>query len=581
MNDNTQAVTNGDAPLPETPAPSPRPQPQWNSFNDVNPYHPNNDVDRTRVLGSSEILKPEEAKELGLTNEGLDSKRLICPYIGSYMEQVNSRSEREDIEIYARTPALNTNDPSVYPGTGHLITFGSTRSGKGTGQILTNLLNWQGSVVVLDIKGENYQRSAGQRASTSETGFHQAVYRFSPFEDHTDVWNPLLSIRTRLDGTPLNFLERCQEEEDARYLANLIITPSGHQSDQFWEQKAKSLLVGLLLHVRTADLATEPPTEDTQHLVYARSLYEVARLAALDNDNFCDLLGDMRESTRCLINLVGTSFEGYLAHEGKLGQSIKASLLQHLEVWSYERLHRATYQADSAAPGAEPAPNAFEFATLRNGATSVYLVIPPEYLSEYRSVLRILIGCAIRQLKESYVSARTHPEYAQQPPVLFLLDEFPQLAYMAPIEEGLTYLAGYDIRLWLFLQDINQLKTYYPNSWESFLANTEFKCFFGVNDINTAKLVSEMTGTINAGDVPLRYPRYPLNPLYKATLPLQGFVTARSLLTPDEVIRMPPTKQIVFIKGLKPLYLDLTPYYYMNKLVPMSQLPPPHPIHFV
>ena len=459
------------------------------------------------------------------------------------------------------------------PGLGHLITFGSTRSGKGAGQIVTNLLNWPGSVVVLDIKGENYLRSAGWRA----TKLNHQVYRFSPFEAHTDVWNPLLSIRTRLEGEPpLTFNERCQEEEDTRYLANLLIAPSGSQHDRFWEDKAKALLVGLLLHVRTTPLDTHPRDGATDHSVHERSMYEVARLAALETDDFSSLLEDMRKSTRTLIRQVGTSFQGYLAHEGKLGLSIQASLLQHLDVWSYERIRRATYQA-AESPGAEPTPNAFEFETLRNGKTSLYLVIPPEYLAEYRAVLRVLVGCGIRQLKESYVSARTQAPLKDQPPVLFLLDEFPQLAYLSPIAEGLAYLAGYDIRLWLFLQDINQLRIHYPDAWGSFLANTEFKCFFGVNDIDTAKLVSEMTGTLNAGDITQLIPGV----IRIDPSPLKDFVTGRYLLTPDEVMRMPPTKQMVFGKGLKPMYLDLTPFYRLESQLQKSQIPPPHPINFI
>ncbi|MCK7497169.1 MAG: type IV secretory system conjugative DNA transfer family protein [Comamonadaceae bacterium] len=68
-----------------------------------------------------------------------------------------------------------------------------TRSGKGVGVVIPNLLNWPDSVVVLDIKGENYDITAGYRAAHG-----QAVYAFSPFDEdaRSHRWNPLTAVRT-------------------------------------------------------------------------------------------------------------------------------------------------------------------------------------------------------------------------------------------------------------------------------------------------------------------------------------------------------------------------------------------------
>src|SRR5665811_442801 len=101
-----------------------------------------------------------------------------------------------------------------------------------------------------------------------------------------------------------------------------------------------------------------------------------------------------------------------------------------------------------------------------------------------------MIGFAMRELINSYKESKEQ----DNPPILFILDEFPQLAYMRPIEEALLYLAGYDVRLWFFVQDISQLQLHYKNSWRTFFSNTSTQCFFGVSDIATANLVSEMAG---------------------------------------------------------------------------------------
>jgi type IV secretory pathway TraG/TraD family ATPase VirD4 len=81
----------------------------------------------------------------------------------------------------------------VLPGQLSVMLSAPTRSGKGVGVVIPNLLNWPDSVVVLDIKGENYDITAGYRA---EHG--QAVYAFSPFDEtaRSHRWNPLTAVRT-------------------------------------------------------------------------------------------------------------------------------------------------------------------------------------------------------------------------------------------------------------------------------------------------------------------------------------------------------------------------------------------------
>jgi len=530
------------------------------------------------TFGSARFMEPEEADKLGLTLEGKGRK--FCPYIGCFVVLHKQTSRTKFKEVYARSIS-QTNFPSedqLDPGVGHMITFAPTRAGKGAGQIIMNLLMWEGSALVLDVKGENYFYSAGFRSS--ELG--HAVFRFAPFEEYTDIWNPILAIRGVENWSESTWKERCEEEEDARYLANLVIATSGSKNDVFWEDKAKSLLVGLLLYVRTTIISESDTYSDDankQHLVRERSMREVTRLVSLGHDSFESLLHDMSDSPRTLVNQVGRSFLGYLEGEGKLGVSIKSMLLKQMDVWAYERVHRATYKGSGR--GGEPGANDFSFSQMRDGKVSLYLIIPPEYLSEYCSVLRAMVGCAIRELKDSYNPSKKNPAHAESPPVLFLLDEFAQLAHMGPIEDGLTYLAGYGVRFWFFLQDIEQLKTNYPQSWQSILANTDVKSFFGVNDINTAKLVSETAGTCTVESSSL-------------TKPLQGNAsantkpcdtvsysyTARNLITPGEVMNMPVDKELVFFKGLKPMYLDLPRFYNIEGMIKLSDLKPPHDVDF-
>jgi type IV secretion system protein VirD4 len=236
---------------------------------------------------------------------------------------------------------------------------------------------------------------------------------------------------------------------------------------------------------------------------------------------------------------------------------------------------------------------------MRDGNTSIYLIIPPDYLTEYRAVLRVMIGFAMRELRTSFKESKENSNYQDKPPILFILDEFPQLAYMRPIEEALLYLAGYGVRFWFFVQDVSQLQLHYKNSWQTFFSNTSTQCFFGVSDIATANLVSERAGMTTVQHNTYAYgpsmtsayvsrfgtqPRNTVDSLadHNSWQPYSKTVadSSRLLITPDEVMRMYDDQQIVFMKGLKPIHCYRTNYYDFIDLNEHSKILPPKEINF-
>jgi type IV secretion system protein VirD4 len=536
----------------------------------------------SQTHGSASFMIKDEVVALGLDQQGEGKK--ICPYLGRVQRGDGSAPATF---LYARSPSsipLPQNE-ELPDGNGHLLTVAPTRAGKGTGQIITNLLSWEGSVLVLDVKGENYLLSAGYR--THE--MRQNVFRFAPFEEDSDAWNPIMCIRANLNWPKSTWEEQCQAEEDTVYLANLIISPSGNPADRFWEEEAKNFLEGLLLHVRTTELSSNTDDPDLQHKVRERSISEVRRLLTLNPDSFLSLLGDMSESNRNLVRERAAILERQLSGKGELGRNILSAITNQTQIWSNSRVRRVTYKPSEDPVDREPAENDFNFSELRNGNTTIYLIIPPENLSTYRSLLRVMTGIAIRDLKNSYYKSEIDTNHDAIPPVLIILDEFPQLAHMSPIEEGLGYLAGYGVRLWFFVQDMSQLKLHYKRSWQSFMANTETKCFFGVNDIETAKLVSEMTGTATVEHFSCTdgtsngttYGSYYTQNSHTRSQNSSDTLTytSRPLLTPDEVMRMPNDMQLIFIKGLRPIFCDIVKFFKLN-LYEYSKIAPPKKINF-
>jgi type IV secretion system protein VirD4 len=356
------------------------------------------------------------------------------------------------------------------PGEGNILTAAPTRAGKGRGQVITNLLGWPGSAVVVDIKGENWDRTAGWRQQNGHR-----VIRFAPFEQGSAKWNPIDALNYGCADEP----NQPSRQEHARYLANLMIVPNPKAHDPYWDNAAKTLLQGLMMFVATAPVdAPISITDKISVRVQERTMAEVRRLLTQEPIAFKNTMAAMAQSPESWVReTAGTMFQMEAAREQSA--SVKSVLMEHTTVWSYKRVQDAM------------STTTFSFSQLRGERpTTIYLVIPFEALHEYRILLRVMIGWCMRELRYTW----SEQEDEKRPPVLFFLDEFPQLAHMQPIEEALLYIGAYGVKLWFFIQDFSMLQQHYEKTWRQFIANCATRCFFGVSDMETAKIVSEMSG---------------------------------------------------------------------------------------
>jgi type IV secretion system protein VirD4 len=133
---------------------------------------------------------------------------------------------------------------------------------------------------------------------------------------------------------------------------------------------------------------------------------------------------------------------------------------------------------------------------------------------------------------------------------------------MKPIESGIGYLAGYGVSLWMFIQDLNQIKDIYER-WGTFLSNCSVRMAFGTNDVETAKVLSEMLGTTTIrveGEGTSSDAGFKLLGSKNSTS-TNVSETARPLMTPDEVMRMPFDAQLIFVQGGKPIVAEKVFYF--------------------
>ena len=159
-----------------------------------------------------------------------------------------------------------------YDRPGHLLTVAATRSGKGVGSIIPNLLHFPGSLIVTDPKGENYYVTANWRR---ETLGHEVV-AMDPFG---------ITKGAPVGFNPLDLIDTRGEDyvETAMMMAEMLIVKTG-SGDPHWVLEAKALLYTFILHA-----ASKPEPGE-------RNLIEVRRMLTLGPTELEELLGDMLRS---------------------------------------------------------------------------------------------------------------------------------------------------------------------------------------------------------------------------------------------------------------------------------------------
>lgn len=403
-----------------------------------------------------------------------------------------------------------------YDGDGHLITIAATRSGKGVGAIIPNLLNYPGSIVVTDPKGENYYVTARYRRER----LSQQVVALDPFDltlpIRTESWsfNPLDLVNTTGDDYV----------ETAMMLADMMIVGRGTASEPFWEAEAKALLYTFILYAA----ASSDPAK--------RTLIEVRRLLTLNSEDLKETLAAMMASP---IPQVAEGARRIEQKAEKEASGVFSTAQSHTHVLSSPRIQRviATTTVDLAA--------------LRSGMLSLYLVLPREHLSTFAPWLRLMIACC-------YYACTHDALYRERGPrVLFLLDEFANLGYMANIKEAVSLGGGYGISLWLILQDLAQLRRAYRHEWESFVANSDVIQTFSVQDPFTSEKIARMLGETTIWQRRMR----------RSSRREGGRIVedydeqSRALLRHDELRRLHPRRQVILARPYQPVIADKITYY--------------------
>ena len=417
-----------------------------------------------------------------------------------------------------------------HDGPEHVLCFAPTRSGKGVGLVVPSLLTWPGSAIVHDIKGENWQLTAGFRAR------HGRVLLFDPTNKKSSAYNPLLEVRR---GE--------WEVRDVQNIADILVDPEGSlEKRNHWEKTSHALLVGAILHVLYAE-------EDKTLAGVAAFLSDPKRpiestLAAMMKTPHLGEAGPhpvIASAARELLNKSDNERSGVLSTAmsflGLYRDPVVAEVTRRCD-WRITDIVTARYP------------------------TTLYLVVPPSDINRTKPLIRLILNQVGRRLTEDLQAK------AGRHRLLLMLDEFPALGRLDFFESALAFMAGYGLKSFLISQSLNQIeKAYGANN--SILDNCHVRVSFATNDERTAKRVSDALGTATEMKAMKNYAGSRLSP-WLGHLMVSRSETARPLLTPGEVMQLPSTDEIVMIAGTPPIRAKKARYY-EDERFKERLLPPP------
>ena len=510
--------------------------------------------------GSARWAEEKEIRTMGyFEGKGVYVGGWLKKYAGVALLARTLRGKPDEVQLYLR-----------HNGPEHILVFAPTRSGKGVGLILPTLLAWEGSSIVLDIKGENWALTAGWRKSQD-----QVVLRFDPSDPSgaSAAFNPLEELR----------LDTMMAIPDVQNMAAMLVDPNGKGLEDHWSKAAFAMLAGAILHCAIMVRHSQGNTA---------TLYDLSCMLADESRTIKDLFKERVETPHA--KLLQEIFPG--AEGPDFG--VKAHIF--IASSAREMLNKAENEASGVVSTAltnlalyrDPvvALNTghcdFRIHDLMNHEKPVnlYLVISPADIDRMRPLLRLMVDMIVRRIcaKMEFADGSSKAGYKHR--LLLLLDEFTSLGKLPIMEKALAYIAGYGGKVYIIVQDITQLNGVYGKE-NALMANCHVRIAYAPNTIETAKTLSDMTGKTTVVEEKVSLSGSRTGHMKNASVNVTE--TARPLLTPDECMRLPgpekdsqsrvikPGDMLIFTAGQSPIYGRQILYFFDPVFSARAKVPVP------
>lgn len=427
------------------------------------------------------------------------------------------------------------------PGQLSVMLSAPTRSGKGVGVVVPNLLNWPDSVVVLDVKGENYDITAGYRAAHG-----QKVYAFSPFDAdaRSHRWNPLTAVRT----SPLHRIG------DLLSIGQVFFPNdgTGTSSEAFFNDQARNLFMGLGLY-----LLETPEIPRTVGEMLRQSSGKGVTL----KEHMSDTIASRAREGRALSDECVDALQRLLSNSENTLTSIVSTFNAPLTIFADAIVDAATSADD------------FSLEDVRRKRVSIYVRIPPNRLANARPLLGLffsqLISLNTQRLPEQDATLKVQ--------CLLVNDEFAAMGRVSVISGAAAFLAGYNLRLLTVVQAMSQLDALYgEKEARTFATNHGLQILYAPREQRDADEYSAMLGHFTERATSRSHSR---------SFGHHGHTTSgrsesdqrRALLLPQELKELGPERLVAIFENCKPILAEKIRYFqdgsFQNRLLLAPAVP--------
>jgi type IV secretion system protein VirD4 len=355
-----------------------------------------------------------------------------------------------------------------YKDDGHLVTFAPTGSGKGVSVIIPNLLHYSGPAIVIDPKGENFAVTARYRQEVLK----QKILLLDPFEAiDNDLLKKFDVTRNCLNPFDLGMLNDRGSEEDSQMIANMLSGEGTLGNDPFWDLSARRLISGIIAHEldKSKKENRKPKFSYLMDILFGENaIYNMA------------LIIDVGDPTPFVSSCINGGFLSF--GDDKLRTSILATAQSYLSTLMSKSL---IYWLDESNLDIGQIQNSDDY--------TLYIVIPPNKLDSHSNLLATWIGVLMLSIMER----KTPPSKR----TLFMLDECANLGSLDVLKKAVTLLRGYGLQVWMFFQDLAQMKYLYDSDYLTMVNNCGVLQAFGSGRLAAAQPLASLIGKFTSSEL--------------------------------------------------------------------------------
>ncbi|KRA20922.1 hypothetical protein ASE43_03435 [Lysobacter sp. Root983] len=418
-----------------------------------------------------------------------------------------------------------------------VILAAPTRSGKGVGIVIPNLLEYQESMVVLDIKQENFDLTSGWRAQQG-----QEIFLFNPFAEdrRTHRWNPL----TYVSNDP------AFRVSDLMSIAAMLY-PDGSDDQKFWVSQARNAFMAFSLYLFEA---FEEENKIGFPFASAPTIGAIYRLSSGDGKSELKPYLQGLSQRPFLSDNARSAFANMLSQADETFASILGTFKEPLNPWINPVLDAATSADD------------FLLTDLRKKRMTIYVGIQPNKLAESRLIVNLFFSQIIN------LNTRELPQNnkALKHQCLLLMDEFTSIGKVDIIASAVSYMAGYNIRLLPIIQSMSQLDaTYGKDISRTIITNHALQIIYAPREQQDANDYSDMLGYTTVRKQNVTRGR---------EFSRSESEERRALMLPQELKAMGFDTEVFLYEGIPhPVKCDKIKYYqdkyFTSRLLPKVEVP--------